>query len=100
MSGRHKLLAGRRRRATLAEMVDVYTLITHLVTPDSAAAPGARGCHVALCGADVFPALFTQVPGNGYCQPCRTSVPTQRSGKTRITPQHGGGADHSEIRET
>jgi hypothetical protein len=94
MRGRHRLLARRRLRAAMIEMVDIHTLITHLVTPDVAEAPPVQGRYVALCGVDVFPAPFTQVPGNGYCQPCRTSVPTQRWGKTRITPQHGGGADH------
>lgn len=79
---RHKFPTRRQLHAAMVEMVDICTLTTHLVTPDSAATPGARG-HVALCGADVTPAVFTRPPGNGRCESCRTSLPTQRSGKAR-----------------
>lgn len=85
MVGRHRLLEGRRLRATLVPMVDIFSLVTHLVTPDGAAAGrAAKGRYVALCGVHVFPAEFTQPPGNGYCQSCRTSsIPPQRSGTAR-----------------
>jgi hypothetical protein len=82
MVGRHRLLTGRQLRATMVEVVDICTLTTHLMTPGSAVTPGVRG-HIALCGADVIPSHFTRPPGSGHCQSCRTSVPTQRSGKTR-----------------
>jgi hypothetical protein len=82
MVGKHRLLTGRQLRATMVELVDLYTLTTHLMAPGSAVTPGFRG-HVALCGADVTPSAFVQPPGDGHCQSCRTSVPTQRSGKTR-----------------
>lgn len=93
MVGRHRFPTRRQLRAAMVEIVDIYTLTTHLVTPDNAATPGAWG-HLALCGADVTPAVFTRPPGNGRCESCRASLPTQRSGKTRLAPQHGGGADH------
>jgi hypothetical protein len=76
MTGKHRLLARRQPRAI--EIVDIYTLVTHLFTPDDdAARHGVRG-HLALCGADVSPASFTRPPGNGYCQACRASIPTLR----------------------
>ncbi len=79
---RHRLLTGRRLRTAMVEVVDMCTRTTHLMAPGSAVTPGVWG-HLALCGANVIPAHFTKPPGNGYCQPCRESVPTQRSGKTR-----------------
>lgn len=83
MVGRHRFLRRRQLRAAMVEMVDLYTLTTHLVTPDVAEAPPVLGRYGALCGVDVSPSFFTRAPGNGYCQSCRTSVPTQRSVKVR-----------------
>lgn len=83
MVGRPRFLRRRQLRAAMVEMVDLYTLITHLVTPDVAEAPPVLGRYGALCGVDVSPSFFTRAPGNGYCQSCRTSVPTQRSVKAR-----------------
>ena len=82
---KHRLLRPRHRltprRRCLVDMVDIRSLVMHLVTPDVAAA-GLRGngrC-VALCGADVIPACLTE-PGRFRCQPCllqSASVPSQR----------------------
>jgi hypothetical protein len=75
-----------RRRPRLAlrppaplERVDPRTGITHLVTPDAAAAGRVRGGrYLALCGAEVIPAGMTE-PGRGHCETCRTAIPTQRT---------------------
>lgn len=77
-----------RRRARLClrppglfAWVDLRTKLTHLLTPDAAAAGRVGGGrYIALCGADVIPAAMTE-PGRGYCQSCRTSttIPTQRT---------------------
>lgn len=74
-------LARRRPQAALVEMVDIYTLVTHLVTPDDAGARrGAQG-HLALCGTDVNPSSFSRPPGNGHCPSCRTSIPPSTVGE-------------------
>lgn len=72
------------RRRCFIDMVDVRSLLTHLMTPDAAAA-GLRGRYIALCGADVIPASLTE-PGQGRCEPCvriSVSIPNQRSGAVR-----------------
>lgn len=68
---KHRRLNRRRptlRRRSFVAMVDVRSLLVHLMTPD-AAAEGLRGRYIALCGADVIPASFTE-PGQGRCEPC------------------------------
>ncbi len=69
-------------RATIA-WVDLRTGITHLLTPDAAAAGRVRvGRYLALCGAEVIPAAMTE-PGHGDCQPCHAAaIPAQRSRNT------------------
>jgi hypothetical protein len=58
-------------------MVDLRTGLTHLLTPDAAAAD-----LVALCGRALLPAALVD-PGTGYCWACRSttrsSIPSQRS---------------------
>ncbi len=76
-------LTGRRARirgvrVTIAQ-VDLRTGMRHLLTPDAVAAgrEGAGG-YIALCGAQIVPAMT----GPGVkCQPCHTAaaIPTQRS---------------------
>jgi hypothetical protein len=86
--GKHRRLRRRARlalrRPALVAWVDLRTSITHLLTPDAAAAGRVGGGrYIALCGADVIPASMTE-PGRGYCQSCRTSsIPTQRSRDAR-----------------
>ncbi len=79
-----------RRRPRLAlrppaplEWVDLRTGITHLLTPDAAAAGRVRGGrYIALCGAEVIPAAMTE-SGEGDCQPCRVAaIPAPRSRNT------------------
>ena len=61
------------------ERVDLRTGITHLLTPDAAAAGRVRaGRYLALCGAQVTPAGMTE-SGRGHCVTCRTAIPTQRT---------------------
>ncbi len=69
-------------RATIAR-VDLRTSITHLLTPDAAAAGRVRGGrYLALCGAEVIPAAMTE-SGQGDCQPCHAAaIPAQRSSNT------------------
>lgn len=67
------------------KLVDVGTLLTHLLTPDAhAAGLRPRGRYVALCGRHVLPAALVE-PGNGrYCQWClavASVVPTQREAR-------------------
>lgn len=87
MMAKHRRLDRRRptlRRRCFIDMVDVRSLLTHLMTPDAAAA-GFRGRYVALCGADVIPASLTE-PGRGRCKPCvrmSVSIPNQRSEAVR-----------------
>jgi hypothetical protein len=87
MMAKHRRLDRRRptlRRRGFVDMVDVRSLLTHLMTPD-AAAEGLRSGYIALCGANVIPASLAE-PGQGRCEPCvRTSVsiPSQRSGADR-----------------
>jgi hypothetical protein len=87
MMAKHRRLGRGRptlRRRCVIDMVDVRTLLTHLMTPDAAAA-GRRGRYVALCGADVIPASLTE-PGQGRCEPCvrmSVSIPSQRFGAVR-----------------
>jgi hypothetical protein len=77
-----------RRRPRLAlrppapfDRVDLRTGITHLLTPDAAAAGRVRGeRYIALCGAEVIPAGMTE-PGRGHCETCRTAIPTQRTAR-------------------
>jgi hypothetical protein len=82
--GKHRRLRRRARlaprRPALVAWVDLRTRITHLLTPDAAAAGRAGGGrYLAVCGADVIPASITD-PGNGYCQSCYTaSIPQQRT---------------------
>jgi hypothetical protein len=57
-----------------ADMVDLRTGLTHLLTPDAAGAS-----RVALCGLSVLPAALVD-PGAGYCWECRPTIPSQRSG--------------------
>jgi hypothetical protein len=66
------------------EWVDLRSGITHLLTPEAAAAGRVkRGRYVALCGVEVIPAGMTE-PGRGDCQPCRVAaIPGQRSQNTR-----------------
>lgn len=80
-----------RRRPRLAlrppaplEWVDLRTGITHLLTPDAAAAGRVRGGrYIALCGWDLIPADRTE-PARGTCQECTAAViPAQRSRNTR-----------------
>lgn len=63
--------------------VDLRTNLTHLLTPDAAAAgrvPGGR--YIALCGLEMIPAAMTD-PGHGHCQLCHdAAIPTQRSRNT------------------
>lgn len=71
------------RRPSLVAWVDMRTGVTHLLTPDAAAA--GRGSHrryLAVCGAEVLPGEFTESQGD--CPLCHSSVPTQRS-RTRST---------------
>ncbi len=80
MAGRHRLNGHRtvtRRRGV--EMVDITTLVAHVLT-DAAAVAGRRGGgrYFALCGAEVIPASLTATPEGGYCRSC-TAIPTQRS---------------------
>lgn len=86
MAGRHRLNGRPRLRLrppALIAWVDLRTELTHLLTPDAAAAGRvARGRYVALCGADVIPAAMTE-PGTGYCQPCRSTCATIPSQRTR-----------------
>ncbi len=82
--GRHTLRRARLtvRRRPLIAWVDLRTSLTHLLTPDAAAA-GRRGGgrYIAVCGAEVIPASMTE-PGRGDCEPCRTSsIPTQRTAR-------------------
>lgn len=89
MMAKHRRLDRRRptlRRRCLVDMVDVRSLVTHLMTPDAAGA-GLRpqGRYIALCGEDVIPASLTE-PGRGRCEPCvrmSFSIPNQRSGAVR-----------------
>ncbi|MGH3889373.1 MAG: hypothetical protein ACRDSZ_22955, partial [Pseudonocardiaceae bacterium] len=65
-------------------MVDINSLLIHLMTPDAAAA-GRRpqGHYIAACGADFIPASLTE-PGHGRCQPCLSaSIPRQKSRNAR-----------------
>lgn len=83
---KHRLLRRRHRltprRRCLVDMVDIRSLVMHLVTPDAAAAGlRGKGRYIALCGADVIPASLTE-PGRFRCEPClwqSVSVPSQRS---------------------
>ena len=51
-------------------MVDVRSLVMHLLTPDAAAAGlRGKGRYIALCGAEVIPASLTE-PGRSRCKPC------------------------------
>jgi hypothetical protein len=63
-------------------MVDIGSLVMHLLTPDAAAAGlRGKGRYIAVCGADVIPASLTE-PGHFRCEPCLSqsaSVPSQRS---------------------
>ncbi len=70
-------------RATVA-WVDLRTGVTHLLTPDAAAAGRVKGGrYIALCGAEVIPAGETE-PGSEDCQPCyAAAIPAQRSRNTR-----------------
>lgn len=84
MEGRHskaKHRLGKRQddprvRRTI-HMVDLRTGLTHLLTPDAAAAD-----LVALCGLALLPAALVD-PGTGYCGACRSTtratIPSQRS---------------------
>ena len=65
-------------RATIA-WVDLRTGITHLLTPDAVAAGRVKeGRYIAVCGAQVIPAMTES--GEGDCQPCHAAViPAQRS---------------------
>jgi hypothetical protein len=59
-----------QRTARPVEMVDRRTRVTHLMTPDAAAAAhGPEGRYLALCGAELIPAAMVE-PGCGYCLPC------------------------------
>ncbi len=80
-------LTGRRARirgvrVTIAQ-VDLRTGVRHLLTPDAVAAGRVReGRYIALCGAQVVPAMT----GSGAkCQLCQAAaaIPTQRSRSTR-----------------
>lgn len=71
---RHRLLRRRHRltprRRRLIDMVDIRSLVMHLLTPDAAAAGlRGKGRYIALCGAEVIPASLTE-PGRFRCQPC------------------------------
>ena len=82
--GKHTRPRGRpplALRPRLFAWVDLRTSITHFLTPDAAAA-GRRsaGRYIALCGEDLIPASMTE-PGRGYCEPCRTSIPTQTTAR-------------------
>lgn len=84
MAGRHRF-NGRRTRHVVTkrrsvEMVDVRSLVAHVLPADAAAA-GRRGGgrYVALCGAEVIPASLTAAPERGYCQACSTALPAQRT---------------------
>ncbi len=64
-------------RATVA-WVDLRTGITHLLTPDAVAAGRVRGGrYIAVCGAQVVPAM---TESREDCQLCHAAViPAQRS---------------------
>ncbi len=66
-------------------MADIRTVLTHLMTPDAAAAGrGPTSRYLALCGAELIPAAREE-PGRGSCLPCLSSyqTPSQRSADTR-----------------
>ncbi|MGH3806728.1 MAG: hypothetical protein ACRDRU_08865 [Pseudonocardiaceae bacterium] len=68
----------------MIEMVDRYTRVTHLMTPDATeAAHNPNGRYLALCGAELTPAAMVE-PGCGYCLPCLSYYQlSQRSVNTR-----------------
>jgi hypothetical protein len=61
-----------RQRRT-ADIVDLRTGLTHLLTPDAADAG-----LVALCGTSCAARALVD-PGAGYCWDCRSTVPGQKS---------------------
>ncbi|MGH3764610.1 MAG: hypothetical protein ACRDS0_00475 [Pseudonocardiaceae bacterium] len=80
MAGKHRLKGHRvitKRRGV--EMVDITTLVAHVLS-DAAAVAGRRsgGHYIALCGAEIIPASLTAAPERGYCRSC-TAIPTQRT---------------------
>lgn len=80
---KHRLLRRRHRltpwRRCLVDMVDIRSLVMHLLTPDAAAA-GLRGNgrYIAVCGADVIPAslpsLDVSAASRACCGPPRSRV--------------------------
>ncbi len=78
----HRRPRPRPVRVTIAQ-VDLRTGMRHLLTPDAVAAGRAGGAdYIALCGAQIVPAMA----GTGVkCQPCQVAaaIPTQRSRGTR-----------------
>jgi hypothetical protein len=80
--GKHRRSAARvrftLRPPQLIEWVDLHTGITHLLTTEAAKAHrDSDGRYVAVCGAEVIPSDSTEPIGG--CQPCHSSMPTQRS---------------------
>lgn len=69
-------------RVTIAQ-VDLRTGVRHLLTPDAVAAGRVReGRYIALCGAQVIPAMTAS---GVKCQPCQAAaaIPAQRSRSAR-----------------
>jgi hypothetical protein len=75
LTGRRARIQG--ARVTIAQ-VDLRTDVRHLLTPDAVAAGRVKGGrYIALCGAQVVPAM---TESREDCQPCQAAViPAQRS---------------------
>lgn len=72
---------GLRSRRLIA-WVDARTSITHLLTPEAAAAGRlGGGRYITLCGANVLPASLVD-PGESYCRACRSSIDIPPSART------------------